>query len=45
MAMDAGRKRWIAALSLFLAWVATLATMAVCSGHRPTQRPGALMPR
>jgi hypothetical protein len=45
MAMDAGRKRWFAALGLFLVWVATLATMAVFSGHRPTRRPEASVPR
>jgi hypothetical protein len=43
--MEAGRRRWITALGLFLAWVATLAALAVYSGHRPAERPGALMPR
>jgi hypothetical protein len=34
--MNARYKRWIAALVVFLAWVATLSTMAVVSGRRPT---------
>jgi hypothetical protein len=35
--MDDRRKRWIAALGVFLAWVAALGTMAVFSGRRPIQ--------
>ena len=35
--MDARRKRWMAALGLFLVWVAALGAMAVFSGRRPTQ--------
>jgi hypothetical protein len=43
--MDARRKRWIAAVVVFLVWVATLGTMAVLSGRRPTEHPRALAPR
>jgi hypothetical protein len=35
--MDARRKRWMAALGLFLFWVAALGAMAVFSGRRPTR--------
>jgi hypothetical protein len=46
-AMDARRKRWMAALGLFLVWVAALGVMAVFSGRRPTQHDHqkALVPR
>jgi hypothetical protein len=36
--MDARRKRWIAALAVYLTWVAALGTLAVASGRRPPQR-------
>jgi len=36
-AVDARRKRWMAALGLFLVWVAALGAMAVFSGRRPAQ--------
>ena len=35
--MDARRKRWLAALVVFLVWVAGLGTMAVFSARRPAQ--------
>jgi hypothetical protein len=35
--MEARRKRWLAALVLFLVWVAALGALAVVSGRRPTQ--------
>jgi hypothetical protein len=37
--MGARHKRWIAALVLFVVWVAALGTMAVVSGRRPTLHP------
>jgi hypothetical protein len=43
--MDARRKRWFAAIVLFLVWVATLGAMAVLSGRRPTQHQRVLAPR
>ena len=43
--MDARRKRWFAALGLFLAWVAALGTMAVLSGRRPAPHHRADAPR
>ena len=43
--MDVRRKRWFGALALFLAWVATLAAMAVVSGRRPTEHHRAPAPR
>jgi hypothetical protein len=43
--MDARRKRFTAALVLFLVWVASLGAMAVFSGHRPTHHHRALAPR
>ena len=45
--MDARRKRWMAALGLFLVWVAALAAMAAYSGRRPMQhnRQRVLVPR
>jgi hypothetical protein len=43
--MDARRKRWFAALGVFLVWVAALAAMAIFSGHRPTQHQRVLAPR
>ncbi len=33
--MEARRRRWIAALMVFVLWVAGLAAMAVFSGRRP----------
>jgi hypothetical protein len=41
MAMEARAqyKRWIAALAVFLIWVAALGAMAVGSGRRPGQHP------
>jgi hypothetical protein len=46
-AMDARRKRLMAALGLFVVWVAALGAMAVFSGRRPTQHdhPRVLVPR
>jgi hypothetical protein len=43
--MDGRRKRWYAALALFLVWVASLAAMAVLSGRRPTEHPRVMVPR
>jgi hypothetical protein len=43
--MDARRKRWIAALVLFLLWVVSLGAMAVFSGRRPTQHHRVVAPR
>jgi hypothetical protein len=37
--MDARRKRWYAALTIFFLWVAALGAMAVVSGRAPTDRP------
>jgi hypothetical protein len=41
--MDYRRKRWYAALGVFLIWVAALGAIAVFSGHRPTHHPRALL--
>jgi hypothetical protein len=45
--MDARRRRWIAAVVLFLVWVAALGAMALVSGRRPAQQqqPTVLSPR
>jgi hypothetical protein len=37
--MDARRKRFLAALAVFLAWVAGLAALAASSARRPAERP------
>jgi|GEM_PF-2836605 len=36
--MDARRLRFLAALFLFIAWVAGLGVLAIKSGHRPINR-------
>jgi hypothetical protein len=36
-----GRKRFVAALAVYLAWVAALGTLAALSGYRPASRPSA----
>jgi hypothetical protein len=36
------RKRFVAALGLFLAWIAVLVGLAVKSGYRPMDRAGAV---
>ena len=38
MASSMDRKRFVAALSLFLVWVATLTLLAVLSAYRPAAR-------
>jgi hypothetical protein len=36
--MDARRKRWIAAVVVFVVWVAVLGAMAALSARRPAQQ-------
>ena len=43
--MDTRRRKFAAALIVFLAWVATLGAMAIFSGHRPEVRHEAAVPR
>jgi len=43
--MDVRRTRFLAALALFLAWVAVLGAMALQSGRRPAAQPEASAPR
>jgi hypothetical protein len=43
--MDVRRKRWYAAVTLFLVWVATLGVMAVLSGRRPPVHQRVQAPR
>jgi hypothetical protein len=43
--MDARRRRWIAAVLLFLVWVTALGAMALVSGRSPAPRPKVLAPR
>jgi hypothetical protein len=42
MTKDRDRRRFYAALGLFLLWVAALAAMAALSGRRPDPSPAAL---
>ena len=35
------KRRFVAALLIYLAWVASLAALAVFSGHEPVPRPSA----
>ena len=44
-ATRAQRRRFLAALGLFLAWVAVLGTMAAFSGRRPAPNPSAIEDR
>jgi hypothetical protein len=39
------RRRFLAALGVFLVWVVVLGVLAVVSGHRPAARPAALESR
>jgi hypothetical protein len=41
----AQRRRFYAALGLFLAWVAALGVLAAVSGRRPDPRPAAAIER
>jgi hypothetical protein len=41
MAWNAARKRFVAALALFLIWVAALAVLAAVSAYRPAARSAA----
>jgi hypothetical protein len=45
--MEARRRRWIAAVVLFVVWVAALGALALSSGRRPAQHqhPQVLAPR
>ena len=43
--MDVRRLHLLAALLLYLSWVATLGIMAASSGHHPPQRPSLSVPR
>jgi hypothetical protein len=36
------RKRFVAALAVYLVWVAALGALAALSGHRPAPRPSAI---
>jgi hypothetical protein len=42
--MDTRKIKFVAALLVFLAWVATLGAMAVRSSRRPADRPGVVAP-
>jgi hypothetical protein len=42
MANDQDRRRFYAALGLFLLWVAALGAMAALSGRRPAPSPAAV---
>ena len=41
-ATKSARRRFYAALGVFLLWVAALGAMAVVSGRRPAQNPAAI---
>jgi hypothetical protein len=43
--MDAKRKRFVAALVVYLAWVAALGVLAAVSSKRPAPRAAAAAPR
>jgi len=43
--MDVRRLRFLAALIVFAAWVASLGVMAAFSGRKPPARPPASAPR
>lgn len=42
---SAARKRFLAALCLYIVWVATLAGLALVSGYRPASKPSAIQGR
>jgi hypothetical protein len=42
--MDSRRRRWIAALALYVAWVTVLGAMSLVSGRRPAQHQRVIAP-